>query len=247
VAADAPTRRSYSSALSELRSAQKPSKGAPAYSRYINRPLGRRIAAAASVIGLTPNMVTLISGTTTMSGIAVIALVSPSLAQSILVSVLLVAGYALDAADGQLARLQGGGSLAGEWLDHVVDAIKTSTLHGAILISWFRFTDLGPRWMLVPLGFMSVAAVFFFGVILTDLIRRMHRGSSDMILSRPGKTSALYSLAVIPADYGTLCLSFLLFSWRSGFVALYTALLVVNALILAASLVRWFRELEKLG
>ena len=77
----------------------------------------------------------------TFSGIAVIAILPPSLGWAVLSSVLLVIGYALDAADGQLARLQGSGSRAGESLDHTVDALKTSVLHLAILTSRFRFDD----------------------------------------------------------------------------------------------------------
>ena len=52
---------------------------------------------------------------------------------------LLVVGYAFDAADGQLARLRGGGIIAGEWLDHMVDAIKVASLHLAVLVGLYRF------------------------------------------------------------------------------------------------------------
>ena len=42
-----PTPRSFGEALKRLRHVQKSSKGAPPYSLFINRPLGRVIAAAA--------------------------------------------------------------------------------------------------------------------------------------------------------------------------------------------------------
>ncbi|WP_150307658.1 CDP-alcohol phosphatidyltransferase family protein [Planctomonas psychrotolerans] len=241
------TPRTYSAAVRSLASSQKSSKGAPAYSRYVNRPLGRRFAALAYVLRLTPNMVTSVSALVTFAGIAMIALLPPTPLFAVLTSVLLILGYALDSADGQLARLRGGGSMVGEWLDHIVDAIKSSALHAAVLIGWFRFLDLDPVWLLVPLGYTIVSAVFFFGMILTDQLRRLNRGSSAMILKHDGRTSLAYSLAVIPADYGLLCLVFL-FAWISPFfVGLYTALFVANALILAASLVRWFRAVSRLG
>ncbi|RBL82322.1 CDP-alcohol phosphatidyltransferase, partial [Streptomyces cavourensis] len=48
--------------LRELRGAQKSAKGVSLYSRYVNRPAGRVLAAGAYRAGLTPNQVTLISG-----------------------------------------------------------------------------------------------------------------------------------------------------------------------------------------
>ena len=51
-------KRAFWPTLRRLRQAQKSAKGAPPYSLYINRPLGRIFAAAAYQIGLTPNQVT---------------------------------------------------------------------------------------------------------------------------------------------------------------------------------------------
>ena len=239
--------RQFRAALSALTSSQKSSRGAAAYSRFVNRPLGRRFAALAWVLRLRPNQVTLLSAAATFSGIAVIAAAPPTLLVAVLVTVLLVVGYALDAADGQLARLGGGGSLAGEWLDHTVDALKSSSIHAAVLISWYRHFDLDPLMLLIPLGYQAVTAVFFFAMILTDLLRRLNRGGQAIIIRGTGPTSFLYSLAVIPADYGLLCLLFLTLFWQPGFVVLYTLLFAANALILAASLVRWFREMSRLS
>ncbi|MFP3386663.1 CDP-alcohol phosphatidyltransferase family protein, partial [Tritonibacter sp. SIMBA_163] len=82
-------------------------------------------------------------------------------------------GYAFDSADGQLARLRGGGTPAGEWLDHVVDSIKTTALHLAVLIGWYRHYDVTDvRLLLIPIGFTLVASVFFFVQIVTDQLRR---------------------------------------------------------------------------
>jgi len=244
---DAPIGKpSFSEARARLKSAQKSSKGAAAYSRYVNRPLGRVFAAAAASLGLTPNVVTVISALFTFAGLALVVLAPPTVPTALAVTVALVVGYALDSADGQVARLRGGGSLAGEWLDHMVDALKTATIHLAVLISWFRFTSLPDGLLLVPLGFSAVAVVIFFGLILTDFLRRLHRGSSEMILVRPGRTSLLYSLAVLPFDYGLLCLSFLLFWWTPGFAVVYTALFAANLLVVPIVWARWLREMRRL-
>ncbi len=241
------TRLTIPVALERLRGSQKSSKGAAAYSRYVNRPLGRLFAAVGAAVGLSPNQVTAISAVCTFTGIVLVATVPPSLMLGLGVTLLLMLGYALDSADGQIARLRGGGSLAGEWLDHVVDAVKTTSIHIAVLIAWYRFTDLDPVWLLVPLGYLIADNARFFGLILSDFMRRLHRGTSAMILKREGRTSLLYSLAVLPFDYGLLLLSFVLLAWMPGFVALYTLLFAANVLVVPVAFVRWFREMKRLG
>lgn len=242
--AEPPTPRGFRDALAGLRHAQKTSKGAPAYSRLVNRRLGRVLAAAAYTLRMTPNQVTAVSAAFTFAGIATIAAVSPSPASSAAVCVLLVVGYALDAADGQLARLRGGGSIAGEWLDHVVDAVKIASLHLAVLINWYRFVDRSDAQLLIPIGFQVTASVLFFVIILNDRIRRAERGSSKMLLAGEGTSSALYSLAVAPTDYGLLCVGFALMSWEPGFLWLYGALMVANAAFALLALAKWYREMR---
>jgi hypothetical protein len=60
--------------LRRLSGAQKGAAGAPAYSRFVNRRLGRFLAALAFHAGLTPNAVTGISAAFTATGIGVLAL-----------------------------------------------------------------------------------------------------------------------------------------------------------------------------
>src|SRR5215210_5167991 len=154
---------SYRAVVERLRAAQKPAgRCAPAYSVYVNRRLGRYLAAWAFRAGLTPNRVTALSAACTFAAVLALAVLPASAGLGVAVAVALALGYALDSADGQVARLRGGGSAAGEWLDHVVDAIKASALHGAVLLSAYRFLPDAQRgWLLLPLGFMAVAAVSF--------------------------------------------------------------------------------------
>jgi len=234
----------FRSSLNALQHAQKTSKGAPAYSRLVNRPLGRVFAAMAHILNATPNQVTCLSAAFTFSGIALIALVEASPAISINVALLLVVGYALDAADGQLARLRGGGSVSGEWLDHVVDAIKIACLHTAVLVNWYRFEDASDRRLLIPIAFQIVASIMFFVIILNDQIRRAQRGDTKMILQGEGSSSTLYSLAVMPTDYGLLCVMFALMPW-TGFVWVYGLLLAANAGFMVLALAKWYREMTR--
>jgi phosphatidylglycerophosphate synthase len=230
--------KGFRAALRHLPAAQKSAKGAPAYSRFVNRKLGRYLAAAAFCVRMSPNQVTIISAFFSFAAIATIAAVRPSLLMGIAVCLLLVIGYALDSADGQLARLTGRGSRAGEWLDHSVDSAKIVTLHAAVLVSFYRFFELPhPALLLVPLVFGCVATVLFFGMILKDLLRR---GGPAPAAARP---SIVRSLLVIPTDYGLMCLVFVAYGTGLVFVGIYGFLLVTNTLFLAAAGIKWFREL----
>jgi phosphatidylglycerophosphate synthase len=231
--------------VARLASAQKSNRGAPGYSRWVNRPLGRHIAAVAYRLHRTPNQVTALSAVVTFIGIALLALLRPTWASGIAVCLLLVAGFALDSADGQLARLTRSGSPAGEWLDHVVDCAKTATIHLAVLISWFRFADLSDAMLLVPLAFSVEASVFFFAIVLTEQLRRGAQYAAAPV--GPERAPLLRSLVVLPADYGVLCLALALVGVPRVFVPLYTALLVLNVVFLLGALPRWFRDLRSMS
>lgn len=233
----------YRQAVDRLSAHQKTAKGAPAYSRYVNRPFGRHLAAVAHALHATPNQVTAVSALCSFSALLLVGLRAPSVGLSVLVSGLLVLGYALDSADGQLARLRGGGSPAGEWLDHVIDAAKTVTLHAVVLISFYRFEDSSDYVLAVPLIYLCVASTWFFTVILTDLLRRAHASGP-----KPTAKAPLWrSLAALPTDYGLTCLLFLLLDAHAVFLAGYSLMLLGAVLFFAAALRSWFRELSALG
>ncbi len=226
---------------------QKPSKGAPAYSRFINRKLGRLIAAAAFRIGLTPNTITGISAFFSFAAIALIALVAPALWLGIAVCLCLVLGYAFDAADGQLARLRGGGSPSGEWLDHMVDAAKIAALHLAVLISAYRFIPVPRSALLIPVGFTVVAVVMFFGMMLNDQLRRQQETRTGQPVPRGAATSPIRSLLVMPTDYGLLCVVFVLLGAPLVFFWVYAALFVANAGFMALAFFKWFNDMKALA
>ncbi|PZQ87811.1 MAG: CDP-alcohol phosphatidyltransferase [Leifsonia xyli] len=246
--AEAGTRPGFRATLARMSTAQKPGRGAPPYSRWINRRMGRVIAAAAYTVGGTPNQVTAVSATLTACGIALIAFVDPSWWLGLVIAAFLVLGYAFDAADGQLARLRGGGSRSGEWLDHMVDVTKTCLLHIAVLVSFFRFGGIPSQTLLlVPLGYLTVSIVLFFGLMLVDQLRRSAAAQLPAE-SAPasGGSGLLQTLVALPTDYGIVCLAFALFGWREAFVVAYTALFAAHTLVLLAVLVKWWRELRAL-
>ncbi len=233
----------YRSAISALPRHGKSNYGAPAYSRFINRPVGRRFAAAAFASGMTPNQVTGVSAAFSLAGIVLLVVLPPSLALGIGVAVLLAIGYALDSADGQLARLRGGGRPVGEWLDHTVDMAKTVMVHAAVLIGWLRYDGVDWVAALVPLGFATVSVVAFFGWLLVDLLRRATPGvpAGD----KPQGAPLARSLLRLPSDYGLLIWVFALWG-TSVFAGVYTLLFVANAAILALALPVWYRQAASL-
>jgi len=236
---------SFRDSLRNLKAVQKTSRGAPFYSLVINRPLGRFFAAGAHQLGLTPNHVTLISAAFTFSGIVLLAALKPGVLTALLVTGALVLGYALDASDGQLARLRGGGSLSGEWLDHSIDSVKIATLHLAVLITAYRNFDVPLWWMFVPLAFTAAYVVHFFGMLLTDLLTRVRVAQTGT----PAATTApsrVMSVLKLPTDYGFLCLSFLLLAVPTAFAVIYTAFAVAMVGYTALVLPRWYGRLKRI-
>ncbi|MCB5166580.1 CDP-alcohol phosphatidyltransferase family protein [Streptomyces bambusae] len=230
-------------ALRELRGAQKSAKGVSLYSRYVNRPAGRYLAAGSHVLGLTPNQVTLVSAAFSFAAIAAVALAAPSWPLGVAVWAALAVGFAFDSADGQLARLRGGGSAAGEWLDHVVDCAKVTALHACVLIAFYRFPEeyglSGDGWLLVPLGFQFASVVTFFGGLLTEKLKPKPEPGSPA-----AAPSTLRAVALLPVDYGVFCLVFLLLGGGDLFRWAYTGLGAAAGLFLLAFLAKWFREVS---
>ncbi|WP_193598112.1 CDP-alcohol phosphatidyltransferase family protein [Microbacterium sp. YJN-G] len=244
----------FTDALQSLRRAQKTSRGVSLYTRWVNRPLGRVLAAAAATAGLSPNTVTVISAVVTAAGLVTLAVAPVSIGTGIAVAVLLVLGFALDSADGQVARLTGTSSPAGEWLDHVVDAGKMTALHAAVLIAlWRNGADAG--WLGVVLAYQLVSVVFFAALTLHPLLQRGERvaagppsGDAGAPSGDAGAAAAapspLRAVGLLPADYGVLAASFVLWGAQPVFLVVYTALFVATTLIAAALSVKWFRSLS---
>jgi len=226
--------------VGQLSAAQKPAAGVSLWSRWVNRPIGRIFAAWAIRAGLSANGVTIVSAATTALGIVLLCTVTPQWWLGLLVAATLVLGFALDSADGQVARFTRTGSAAGEWLDHVVDAGKMVAVHAAVLVGWFRFVDLPAAWwLLVPLLYQLVAVVTYAGGTLEVLLQR---GSADR--PDPRAPSTVRAVALLPADYGVFAFSFVLWGLPEAFRWLYVALGLMTSFIGAALLVRWFRQLR---
>lgn len=224
----------------QLAAAQKDGAGVPLYMRAVNRRLGRAIAAVAHRFGATPDQMTAVSALLGVLALVTLVVPAPSWVTGLAVTLLLQGAFAFDAADGQLARLRGGGSLAGEWLDHTVDAARTLALHLVVAVALLRHTDLAPVWALVPLGFAFVASLRFFAQILAEQLvpDRGARAASG------GRHSSLVQL---PADVGVQNLVFLLWPLGGPFLLAYGLLAAANLLLLVMTLRRRLAALRALG
>jgi phosphatidylglycerophosphate synthase len=211
---------------------------------YVNRRIGRVLAAVAYRIGLTPNQVSIISAVHSFIAIGLIAFGPVNVPMGFLIAVLLVLGYAWDSADGQVARLRGGGSPQGEWLDHFIDTLKIASLHLGVLIGLYRVLPDTPVLLLIPIVFSIVASTTFSGMLLNDLLKGKHAVAST---HERGGGTLLRSLVLLPTDFGLVCLVFVLWGWTPAFLIGYGLLCVAAILFLALAAVKWFREIGRLG
>ena len=218
--------------------AMKAAKGVSIYSRSINRPVGKALATLACRARLSANAVTVASALLTTGALAVLVLFRPAVLSGVAVAALLALGYAFDAADGQVARMSGTTSSSGEWLDHVVDAGKVVAVHSVVLVAWFRFDIESGAWLALPLVFQLIAVVTFSALTTVGLLKRLQT-------ARPPSTGASLrrALALLPADYGVLCWTFVLWGSPDAFRYVYLILCVLNAVTMVAFLVKWFGEL----
>lgn len=232
------SRPGFRAHLADLNRAQKSGAGVPAYTRWVNRRLARGVAAGAATAGLTPNAVTMLSAALSAAGLALMIAVGPTWWSALMTGALLAAGYVFDSADGQVARLTGASSPAGEWLDHVVDAIRTPAIHLTVAIAvLLHRPDL--LWLAVVAVLFTVMSVgqFMSQILAEQLVRNSGGEAAE-------SNGARKSLLLLPTDTGVLCWSFALWVVPPVFGVVYAALFVVNLVHTAASMRRKYRKLS---
>ncbi len=223
--------------LANLNRAQKSGAGVPAYTRWVNRRLARGIAASAASLGLTPNAITMISAGLSAVGLAVMIVVGPTWWSAVTTAVLLAAGYVFDSADGQVARLTGASGPAGEWLDHVVDAIRTPAIHLTVAVAVVLHQPELIWLAIVALAFTVMSVGQFMSQILAEQLVRNSGGEA------PETGGSRKSILLLPTDTGTLCWSFALWAVPPVFAVVYAALFLINLVHSAASMRRKYLKL----
>ncbi|PKI90836.1 CDP-alcohol phosphatidyltransferase [Actinomycetales bacterium SN12] len=228
---------SFGEAIKNLGTAQKSGAGVPAYTRWINRRVARLFAAIFCHAGMSPSSVSLLSIVFTMFGLSLfISLNQHPVAAGLLGAVLLAIGYALDSADGQLARLQGSSSLRGEWLDHTLDAIRLPAVHLALATAMLL---RGETVMAIVAALFSImASAAFLSQNLGGLLRDQSRNERIEV-------RRFQSWLLLPVDPGVLCWTFALWPLLPLFTVVYLFLFVTNLAHVSASARRRWRELDQ--
>ncbi|MFS0892620.1 CDP-alcohol phosphatidyltransferase family protein [Microbacterium sp. 179-I 3D3 NHS] len=236
-------------ARSALTAARKPAVGVPAYLRWINRPLGGRVAIVAASWGATPNMVTAVSALLGFVGIGILIAVPEAWAGPA-ATVLLLACYVFDSADGQLARIQRRGGPAGEWLDHVVDAVRAPLVHIAIAVHLVRTHLEGGRFevaqpvtavVIVAAAFSALVSAWFLSQILAEKLAPPEKPDAER-----GRRGIMESFVKQPQDSSTTYVIVALIGLPVVFGVAYVALFAWQLMIFAVSLRRKYSKLRSL-
>jgi phosphatidylglycerophosphate synthase len=231
--------RPFRDVLRQVRDAQKPGLGVPAYTRWMNRRAARPVAVLAYILHVSPNAITMVSALLSFTGLALLVGLAPRPFVGLAVAAFLAVGYVFDSADGQLARLAHRGGPSGEWLDHVVDAIRAPAIHLAVLIALHNVPTVG-SW---PLAVAIAYTLLSGGQFTSQLLAEKLSGQSKPATVARGN---LQSMVLLPTDTGVLCWLFILWGWPAVFVLAYAALFAANLVHSAVSARRKFRRLRAL-
>lgn len=201
-------------------------------------------------LGVSPNIVTLISSVCATIGAAIITLPMaagiPSFQIALAAFSLQVLGYALDCSDGQLARAMKLSSKYGQWLDHVADAWKIILIHCCFGWAGIRIAEtdasVDAHWPFAAMVInLTGSLLYFFGWNLKVLLSRSNLIGSQMSSAR----SRLMKLPLQFTEFGVFIFIFLALPLGIPFIWIYLLYglfsLVVCFMYLAATAVAMSR------
>ncbi|MTI95310.1 MAG: CDP-alcohol phosphatidyltransferase family protein [Firmicutes bacterium] len=166
------------------------------YTRYVSRKFAMLFTALFFKLNISPNIVTVLSAVFALSGAGVLFLPVGSVSSAIIMLIFLQVSYALDSADGQLARLLDKPSPIGAWFDLLMDRI-TGFLVTAALLYWYWEQDMFS-------GFPQFYGIFVF-VMFANLTFSYATNLKGLVIKAkpgPGKSSLLKELVLAPSDTG---------------------------------------------
>ncbi|MBN1971470.1 MAG: CDP-alcohol phosphatidyltransferase family protein [Candidatus Delongbacteria bacterium] len=224
----------------KLKYLQKGSLGTPAYTRYINRWFGRLFASFIALFEITPNAISLLSSIITLISFILFLLLNKiHFFTSLVLVILLMLGYALDSADGQLSRLLIKQSKRGEWLDHTLDAIKIPLGHGVAIFYIINTWAINHSWFVLYLILLSLTSGRFLSNILkTKLID--YKSKKSQVDST--NNDVIKSILLLPEDYGVYILLFLFTCKPNLFFVAYTIWGSIIILLSIFGLIKSWRD-----
>lgn len=126
--------------------------------RHASQYAGAACAWLAQGAGLSPSQVTLLGTAAFLAGAVLFATLGDGVAPLLGCLLLFQLGYALDCADGQLARATGRTSAFGAWLDVACDHARNVAL-GAMVAAWLARREAAPLGIAAGVLFACGAAV----------------------------------------------------------------------------------------
>ena len=202
------------------------------WTRYVNSPIGALLAFLFYPTRASPNMVSVTGVVVHVVAAAILAATVPPIAvpAAIAVVALWQLAFALDCADGQLARSRGQGSAFGAWLDQFMDVVTHSLVYGALCLFAARALDLDAA--------VSVAlTALVFSLHLLQWAAQSQKASvigRDAAVEPGGGGARIISGALSLVDYGLfLFVAGLLLLWPVALVYF----LVASALVHGAAAV----------
>jgi phosphatidylglycerophosphate synthase len=206
----------------DLVASSKKKKG-PLYTRYVNRNAALPLTWVFWKLGLHPNVVTGISFTVTHLALLMLVLLPTTLPLCVGIWLMLTFGFMLDSSDGQLARVSGRTSKAGEWLDHTLDMAKILNVNMAFSYALIAGTLAADLPLTIPLlaAFVNLLSqpTHYFVIIFKDsFLERAGSSRDSTSVANPGfARNAVMNFA----DYGLFILMPILIPWPKLFGIVY--------------------------
>jgi len=146
--------------------------------------------------------------------------------------------YVLDSTDGQIARFKRCGSLRGEWLDHSLDALRMSLIHGVFI--YYTYVT-GAASLILVVCFLNI--VFQPALFASNLLRDklLERAGREVLSDATGMVGLVQQGIAQPADHGIFILISLLTAWPEYFYVAYAAYGLYWAVLYVITIVVTFR------
>ena len=208
------------------------------YTVYINRKLGSMIANACPK-SITPNSLTFISFIVFLIA-SYLLITSNNIVTSSLATILFLFQYALDSADGVLARLRNQSSKVGEWLDHSLDGLRIVILHIAVLV--MLFVNNGMIGLIEILA-VGISIISMSGNYIANQLKVFIIGtrSGELLNDFKSYKRILLKSLLIPADFGIYYMLFF-FIHSSYFLEIYLLWGLYFFAIFLANMVTTYRQ-----
>lgn len=217
--------QSFKENYRNLRLSQKKGTGTPLYTRFVNRWLGQVFASIFAKWNASPNTISYISAIISLGTyISFLFITDLSIYHSLILYFLLVIGFALDSADGLVARLLSKQSVKGEWLDHSFDAIKIPLGHGVAFLLIINGIELSIYMQLFLLLILVAASSQFLSNILKGVLRDKKDTKDSHTKEHTfdiRSKSFIRSVLTLPLDYGLFMIFFIFTPYIDLFYKIY--------------------------